>query len=171
MSAKGSSLAKEPSEHKIVHERMFDAPRELVFKAFTEPERLTRWWGPNGFTTPSCTVDLRPGGAFHYCMRSPDGKDYWGKGVYREIVRHERIEYSDTFSDENGNRALPTAYGLSRDWPEETLVKVTFEEREGATKVTLQHEVYFAPPAEVDMCRQGWAELLDRLGGYLEGAK
>ncbi|MCX6832633.1 MAG: SRPBCC domain-containing protein, partial [candidate division Zixibacteria bacterium] len=69
--------------------RVFDAPRDLVFKAWTEPERVASWWGPNRFTMPVCKIDLRPGGVFHYCMRSPDGKDYWGKGVYREIIESE----------------------------------------------------------------------------------
>ncbi len=85
-----------PSDRVLVITRVFDAPRDLVFKAWTEPERLMRWWGPKGFTTPFCKVDLRPGGVFHYCLRSPEGRDVWGKGVYREIVEPERIIYTDT---------------------------------------------------------------------------
>ena len=74
------------AERTLIIERVFDAPRALVFKAWIEPERLVRWWGPQGFTMPSCTMDLRPGGAFRFRMRSPEGTDHWLRGVYREIV-------------------------------------------------------------------------------------
>ena len=77
--------------------RIFDALRERVWKAWTEPELMKRWWGPKGFTTPYCEIDLRVGGKFLYCMRSPEGKDYWNTGVCREIVRLERIVCTDSF--------------------------------------------------------------------------
>ena len=75
----------------VVITRIFDAPRERVWKAWTDPEQLKHWWGPKGFTTPVFRADLRVGGALLYCMRSPEGKDYWGTGVYREIVPVTRI--------------------------------------------------------------------------------
>lgn len=171
MSAREGSSARKLSGHPIVHSRLFDAPRDLVFRTFTEPERLVRWWGPKGFSTPSCKVDLRTGGVFHYCMRSPEGKDYWGKGIYRDIVPDARLVYTDLFSDENGNTVQPTVHGLSADWPAETEVTVAFEDEGGRTRVTLQHDVGQAPPAEVDMCRQGWGEMFDRLGDYLKDAR
>src|SRR3989442_13310132 len=108
------------SDQELVITRVFDAPRDLVFKAGTEPQRLMRWWGPNGFTTPFCKVDLRPGGVFHYCMRSPEGQDYWGRGVYREIVEPERIVYLDSFADEEGTPVEPAHYGMSPGHPAET---------------------------------------------------
>ena len=77
------------AERTLIIERVFDAPRALVFKAWTEPERLVLWWGPRGFTMPACTMDARPGGAFRFCMRSPEGTDHWLRGVYREIVEPE----------------------------------------------------------------------------------
>ncbi len=80
-------------ERGIVITRVFDAPRGRVFNAWTDPEHFERWWGPNGFTTPVCKVDARAGGILHYCMRSPEGRDFWGKGVYREVVEPERIVY------------------------------------------------------------------------------
>src|SRR5439155_1144130 len=70
----------------LVITRLFDAPRERLWQAWTDPEHVKRWWGPKGFTTPLCTIDLRVGGELLYCMRSPEGKDYWSKNVYREIV-------------------------------------------------------------------------------------
>jgi uncharacterized protein YndB with AHSA1/START domain len=151
----------------IVITRVFEAPPERVFKAWTEPERVTRWWGPNGFTTPVCKIDLRPGGVFHTCMRSPEGQDFWSKGVYREIVEPERIVCTDHFSDEAGNVIPPTHYGMSATWPAEALVTVTFAPQEGTTRFTLHHAVGSAPAAERDQCRQGWSESLDRLAGYL----
>ena len=147
----------------IVITRVFDAPRERVFKAWTEPERFVRWWGPNGFTTPFCTMDVRPGGVLRYCMRSPQGQDFWGRGVYREIVAPERIVYTDTFSDQDGHPVPPTHYGMSADFPPETLVTLTFAAHAGKTTLTLQFSVGSAPASEREMCRQGWAESLDRL--------
>ena len=147
--------------------RIFDAPPSLVFRAWTDPEHVKRWWGPNGFTMPFCTIDLRVGGVFHYCMRSPDGQDYWGKGVYREIVEPERLVFTDTFSDEAGNVVPPTHYGMSADWPTETLVTVTFEDHDGKTKLTLRSPLGTAPQAEREGAQQGWSESLDRLAQVL----
>ena len=154
-------------EQALVITRVFDAPRTLVFKAWTEPERLMRWWGPHGFTTPFCTIDLRPGGVFHHCMRSPEGHDYWSKGVYRDIVEPEQIVCTDFFSDAEGNLVSPTYYGMSPDWPPEALVTVTFAEHDGKTTLTLHHTIGSAPAAERDQCRAGWSESLDRLATYL----
>lgn len=159
--------AEEPAEEMLVITRTFDAPRSLVFKAWTDPERLMRWWGPNGFTLPVCMLDLRPGGVLHYCMRSPDGKEYWGRGVYREIVEPERIVYTDCFSDEQGNVAPPTQYGLSAEWLMETEVTVTFAEEEGRTLLTLESAIGAVPAEELEMCRQGWSESLERLAAEL----
>src|SRR5256712_10816040 len=99
------------SDQDRVITRVVDAPRDLVFKAGTEPHRLMRWWGPNGFPTPFCKVDLRPGGVFHSCMRSPEAQAYWGRGVYRESVEPERIVYLDSFADEEGTPVGPAHYG------------------------------------------------------------
>ena len=115
----------------IVITRVFDAPRELVFAAWTRPEHLLRWWAPKGCSTPHCKVDLRPGGSFHYCMRTPEGRDIWGLGVYREIVAPERIVYVDSFADAQGNPVPPSDYGMSDGHPAETLVTVTFAEHGG----------------------------------------
>jgi len=99
-----------PAERELVISRVFDAPRELVFKAWTEPEHLVRWWGPKGHTTPYCEIDLRPGGVMHHCMRSPEGRDVWSKGVFREIVVPERIVLTDSFADAQGNVVPPTHF-------------------------------------------------------------
>jgi uncharacterized protein YndB with AHSA1/START domain len=155
--------------NEIVITRVFEAPQKLVFKAWTEPERMQRWWGPNGFTMPYCTVDLRPGGVIHFCMRSPDGQDIWCKGVYREVVEPERIVSTDSFADKDGNVVEPSQYGIP-DWPKEALITVTFEEQAGKTKFILRHAVGSAPAAAREGCQAGWSESLDRLAGYLKEA-
>ena len=154
------------SEQNLLITRTFDAQRELVWKAWTDPERVKRWWGPKGFTAPFCKIDLRVGGVYLNCMRSPDGKDYWSTGVYREIVKPERIVCTDSFADEKGNVVPATHYGMSADFPLEMLVTVTFEEREGKTKLTLIH-VGIPTGADQDGARQGWNESFDKLAEHL----
>lgn len=134
----------------IVVERVLDAPRELVFKAWTEPEHLAHWWGPRGFTLPACQMDFRPGGSFRFCMRSPDQRDHWCAGVYREIVAPERIVFTSNVCNELGVATLTT---------------VTFAEYEGKTKITL-HQTFADTPAG-ERVQQGWGETIDRLAAYL----
>lgn len=162
-------LSAEPEKPTIVMTRVFDAPRRLVFEAWTRPEPLVRWWAPKGWTTPFCTIDLRPGGVFHYSMRSPEGRDFWGKGVYREVGEPERIVYTDSFSDEEGNLVEPAHYGSSPDYPSEALVTVTFAEHEGKTRVTLHHAIPESVP-ERSGVQQGWTEMFDRLAEELAKA-
>lgn len=161
-------MATRIAEQELVSTRTINAPREMVFKAWTEPEHLKRWWGPRGFTAPHVTIDPRPGGVYHYVMRSPDGQEFWGKGVFREIVRPERIVYMDSFSDEAGNLVEPTHYGMSPDFPAQTLITVTFAEHQGKTEVTLRYSVGSASAIDRENMQQGWAESLDRLAEYLE---
>ncbi|MEX1031415.1 MAG: SRPBCC domain-containing protein [Paenibacillaceae bacterium] len=93
-----SNVTTNIGEREFELERIFDAPRELVFKMFTEPEHLARWWAPIPYTIPVCKIDLRPGGIWHYCMRSPEGHNHWAMSTYREIVEPERIVYNSTFA-------------------------------------------------------------------------
>ncbi len=92
---------------RMVVTRVFDAPRELVWKAWTDPKYVMQWWGPKGFTAPVCKMDFRVGGKFLYCMRTPDGQECWNGGEYHEIVPHEKIVYSMYFSDSEGNKVEP----------------------------------------------------------------
>ncbi len=155
-----------PSDREVVIQRVFDAPRELVWKAWTDPQHVMRWWGPKGFTAPSCRIDFREGGSYLYCMRSPEGQDYWSTGVYREIVLLERIVATDSFADEHGNVVPATHYGMSADVPIEMLVTVTFEDLAGKTKLTLRHA---GLPAELRTdAGQGWSESLDKLAEALK---
>lgn len=84
-------------------ERIFDAPRELVFKMFTKPEHVARWWAPTDYTIPVCKIDLRQGGEWHYCMESPEGERHWVKAVYHEVIEPEKFSYTSTFVDQDGN--------------------------------------------------------------------
>jgi uncharacterized protein YndB with AHSA1/START domain len=147
--------------------RIFDAPRELVWKAWTEPEHFMRWWGPKNFTSPVCKIDFRVGGAYLFCMRSPEGRDFWSAGVYREIVEPERIVYTHSFADEKGNPALASRYEMPVDWPAETLATVMFEEFQGKTRLTLRH-IGVPPGLMSEMAAAGWNESIDMLAESLE---
>lgn len=153
-------------ENELVISRVFDASRELVWRIWTEPEQVKRWWGPQYFTSPYCRIDLRVGGRYLFCMRSPDGKDYWSTGVYREIKSPERIVCTDCFADEKGNVVPATHYGLSTKFPLEMLVKVTFEAQENRTKFTLHH-IGIPPGEDTDNTREGWSGSFDKLAEAL----
>ena len=158
-----------PDARELVVTRTFAAPRALVFRAWTEPAHLRRWFGPRGWTLTACTVDLRPGGIWHYCMRGPGGEEVWGRAVYREITPPARLVYTDSFADAAGNPVEPTRYGQSPGSPGEVLVTVTFEERDGKTVVTLRLAAGTMPDADREAVQQGWGESLDRLVETLAG--
>lgn len=153
-----TSAAAEPAERVLVLTRTFDAPRELVFKAWTTPEHLVRWWGPKGFTLPSCEMDLRPGGAFRFLMRSPEGTDHRLHGVYREIAPPERLVFTWTWVDAEGTPG------------HETTVTVTFEEDGAKTRLTL-HQAIFESVGARDAHEGGWTECLERLAAYVAGQR
>lgn len=150
----------------LVITRIFDARREILWKAWTEPERVKSWWGPKGFTSPVNNIDLRVGGTYLNCMRSPEGNDYWSTGVYREIIEPELLVYTDSFSDAEGNLVPASYYGMSGDWPLELLVRVTFEELDGLTKLTLRH-IGIPAGENRDLAKAGWNESFDKLDEYL----
>jgi uncharacterized protein YndB with AHSA1/START domain len=108
----------------IVTTRVFDAPRELVFKAWTDPTHLVQWWGPNGFTTTVHAIDVRPGGVWRFIMHGPDGRDYENRIVYDEIVAPERITYRHGGADD----VEPVAFHTT----------VTFEDIGGKTRLTMR---------------------------------
>jgi uncharacterized protein YndB with AHSA1/START domain len=151
----------------LVITRIFDAPRERVWEAWTEPEHLMKWWGPKDFTSPACRMDFRVGGKYLFCMRSPEGKDFWSTGVYKEIVVPERIVCTDCFADEHGNVVPATYYGMGDDFPLENIVTVTFEDHNGKTKMTLKHEGI--PAGEMrKLTGMGWNESFDKLSESLK---
>jgi uncharacterized protein YndB with AHSA1/START domain len=151
-------------EHGLVITRTFDAPRALVWKAWTEPEHLVHWWGqPKNATMPYCTVDLRVGGLFHCCVKTPDGGTIWVRSIFREIVEAERLIFDMVFSDAHGNivDSPPGLAGYS-------LITATFAEHDGRTTVTIVHAgVEQASTANQTNYQLGWGESLDRLAERL----
>ena len=122
---------------RMVVTRVFDAPRELVWKAWTDPKYVMQWWGPKGCTAPFCEMDFRVGGKFLCCMRSPDGQEFWNAGEYHEIVPQERIVSSMYFSDPQGNKVEPAQYGIEHEAIDGAYDVITFEDLgNGQTKLT-----------------------------------
>src|SRR5712692_4415203 len=149
--------------------RVFDAPRDLVFKAWTESERLALWWGPKGFKMLIANLDLRPGGVFHYCMQAPEGSamggKLWGKFVYREIVSPARLVFVNSFSDEAG---VLTRHPLTPNWPLEVLNVLTFAEHQGKTTVTLTGIPINVTEAEREIFKVGHKSMQQGFGGTLD---
>jgi uncharacterized protein YndB with AHSA1/START domain len=149
----------------------FDAPRERVWRAFTEPERMKHWWGPKGFPVVSSSMDVRPGGMCHYAMSVPDGSLMWGKFAYREIVAPERLVFVNGFSNENGDFVR---HPMVPVWPLEVLSVFRFTEQEGRTTFTLEWTPINATAEECALfdgshegMAQGWAGTLEQLDAYL----
>jgi uncharacterized protein YndB with AHSA1/START domain len=147
----------------VVITRVFDAPRELVFQAWTDPEHLVRWWGPKGFTNPICEVDLRVGGAFHIVMRAPDGAEHPMTGVFRTIDPPARLVFESIATDREGKVLL------------DGLTTVTFVEHgAGGTKLTVESRAV----GRVDYAwrmlegmETGWTQSIDRLGAHIVGMR
>jgi uncharacterized protein YndB with AHSA1/START domain len=157
----------------FVISRTFDAPRDLVWKAWTERDRIMQWFGPKGFTMPVAKLDFRPGGSLHYMMRSVDGGvEMWGKSLYREIVPKERIVWVNMFSDAQGGLGR---HPLAPEWPQQMLTIATFEEpAPGRTTVTIRWSTIDATPEEQktfdtghDNMRMGWSGTFEQLEEYL----
>lgn len=156
--------------------REFDAPRDLVWKAWTEPERFLQWFGPKGATTTIRKMDFQPGGMLHYSQRMPDGRELWGKAAYREIVPPVKIVWVNSFSDKDeGTARHPLTTEL---WPLFLLTEVTFSERNGKTSVTIKWLPLDATEEErkvfdsrLDSMNQGWGGTLDQLTAYLAKTK
>jgi uncharacterized protein YndB with AHSA1/START domain len=135
----------------LVLTRTFDAPRKLVFKAWTDPKHLAQWWGPRGFATSIREMDVKPGGGWHYSMRAPDGKEYPFDGVYLEVVEPEKLVFDGTIHGEPGQRV----------WTE-----VTFIEVGNKTQIKVRQLFSF----ESDATRGapiGWSQQLDRFAEFL----
>ncbi|MBI2893748.1 MAG: SRPBCC domain-containing protein [Deltaproteobacteria bacterium] len=161
------------SAPELVIARTFDAPRETVFAALTRAEKLERWWSPPGHPILSTRLDLRVGGLFHYCFRSPEGQEIWGKLVYREIVAPERIAFVVSFSDREG-RTVRAPFDAS--WPLEVLSTLTLAERGGKTTLTVRGVPINASEAERTAfergrasMQQGWTGTLGQLADLVEG--
>jgi len=146
-------------EKRVVITRIFDAPRELMFKVWTDPKHMAEWWGPNGFTNPACELDLRIGGAIRIDMKGPDGTVYPMTGVFREIIEPERLVFTAwCVADEDGKFCV------------EILNTIVFAEHNGKTKLTVQAVVVKSTPEGAGALagmEPGWTQTLERLDDYL----
>ncbi|HTZ72277.1 MAG TPA: SRPBCC domain-containing protein [Candidatus Aquilonibacter sp.] len=156
-------------KERMVITRVFDAPRALVWEAWTNPKYVMQWWGPNGFTAPACEMDFRVGGKFRCCMRTPDGQEFWNGGEYHEIVLHEKIVYSMYFSDSKGNKVEPEHYGIEHEAIDDAHDVVIFEDfGNGQTKVTLIGNEPMESAKDSGQL-EGWNQQLDKLAAVVAG--
>jgi uncharacterized protein YndB with AHSA1/START domain len=165
-------------DNALVIERVFDAPKEKVWEAWTSPEMVKKWWGPEGFTAPSIKIDFRVGGKYIFAMQGPKGSEWdkvmYSAGVYKEIVPNQKIVSTDYFSDEAGNKRKPTDYGQDPNSPDEMTVTLLFEETEdGKTKLSV---IYPKPETEEQLqamlksgMKEGWQSSLNKLAEALKG--
>ncbi len=138
----------------VILTRVFDAPRSLVWKAWTDPKMMAQWWGPKGFSNPVCEMDVRPGGKMRIHMTGPDGTVYPMTGMFREVVPPERLVFSNVAEDLDGKPLL------------EGETTVTFEEQGGKTRLTVRSSARAVEPIGDDMLKgmnEGWTQSLDRL--------
>jgi uncharacterized protein YndB with AHSA1/START domain len=162
MTAAASSTGPAPTQlgwdgGDLIITRVFGAPRELVFRAWTEAEHFARWWGPHGSTLPFCRLDPRPGGTLHYQHHFPDYPDVWIRGTYRDVTAPERISFITWFSDAAGNRVERPGF------PGEMLITIDLDDHPDGTRVSIRHTGLTEDQGEV----QGWTESLDRLATLL----
>lgn len=170
---------KKTSELEIT--RVFDAPVKSVWKMWSDPDLVKKWWGPKGFTSPFCEIDFRVGGKYLSCMKATEEmegqegyetwkKGIWSTGVYTEIVPFEKIVCTDSFADEDGNVVHASYYGMNKYFPLELLITVTFESEGGKTKMTIRHK---GMPTGKDSegATEGWNQSLDKLAENLKGVK
>lgn len=159
------------TKNELVITRVFDAPRELVFKAWTESERLQQWWGPKGYKVEVSKLDLRPGGLFLGSQRSPEGHVMWGKFVYQEITEPEKLVFIQSFSDEEGNTIRAP---FSPTWPLEIINTLTFQELNGKTTMTMRggpvnatEQEYETYMGMIESLNEGLSGTFDQLDDFL----
>jgi uncharacterized protein YndB with AHSA1/START domain len=153
-SAAAQCLSPAEAGHELVISRLFDAPRALVFKCWTDPQHAAMWWGPQGFTLEACKMDVRVGGAWRMGMRSPEGTRHVKSGIYREVVPPERLIFTFAWEDEAGNPKHAM------------LVEVSFAEEGEKTRLTLRHTNLESEAAR-ELHRGGWTSTMERFAAYL----
>lgn len=155
-----------PADAEVLITRVFHAPRALVFKAWSDTAHLLRWFAPNGCSIEYRQFEFRSGGKYLSCIHTPNGHQCWCAGDYREVVAPERIVMTMAVADASGNRVAPTAVGMDAEWPEETVLTVTFTEQDGKTTMTLRQTVSEAL-AKRTGAHPSWLQMFDRLAEEL----
>lgn len=163
--SKEQNRTAEISTKGLVITHSFDAPRDLVYKAFTEYEWLQRWWGPIGFKFKKASIDLKPGGIFHYCMAAPNGQEMWGKWVIKEVNAPTKFSFVSSFSDEN---LATLRHPLAETWPLETLSTINLVEQGGKTMIALTAEAINANAEEQKTFKEGSASMEKALKASLD---
>jgi uncharacterized protein YndB with AHSA1/START domain len=133
-------LNQSPNKQDLVITRVFDIPVELVWKAWTDPKLVMQWWGPANYISPLCEIDFREGGQYLFCMRAPKeqgGQDYYSAGVYEKIVPMERLEFTQTLADKDGNTVDPIDVGMPPDFPKEVKFVIEFNAQGDRTELTI----------------------------------
>ena len=152
---------------RMVVTRVFDAPRELVWKAWTDPKYVMQWWGPKGFTSPFCEMDFRVGGKYRCCMKSPDGQEFWNGGEYYEIIPYEKIVSSMYFADSNGNKIDPEQLGIEHESIEGAYDVTLFEDLgNGQTKLTFIGNEPMESAKDSGQL-EGWNQILDKVAAVI----
>jgi uncharacterized protein YndB with AHSA1/START domain len=156
----------------VVVTRVFDAPVEEVWKVWRDPEYVTQWWGPTGFTSPSAEMDFRVGGASLVCMRAPaeyGGQDMYNTWTYSRIYLHERIEFVSNFVDENGTHLDPASMGVPPGIPHDAPHVITFKATgDGGTEMTVTEHGYTTEEAR-DLSTAGMDQYLEKMAGIFAG--
>jgi uncharacterized protein YndB with AHSA1/START domain len=166
-----TTAVNEPAVRPFIVSRLFDAPREMVWKAWTEGACLKQWFGPKGCTLPVVNIDFRPGGTCHFCFRTQDGHEMWGKSIYREIAAPAHLVYLQHFSDPTGGI---TRHPMSPGWPLQMLTNVIFAEQNRKTLLTVRWTPLEPTDEERqtfnsgnESMKQGWGGSFDQLADYL----
>lgn len=154
------------SNDAIVIERIFEAPVDLIWQMWTQPEHFKKWYGPEGFSVPVAKMDVRVGGRRLVCMETPDGSmKIWTAGEYTEVVPNERLVYTDGMADESGNLVSPSAMGMPGGYPAITTVTVLLEELNGRTKMVMTHA---GMPKDQQGASRGWEQAFAKMANYLK---
>lgn len=160
-----------PMTENVIISRILKVPRDVVWKTWTEPDQIKKWWGPKKYTATVVKNDLRIGGKYLYSMKSPEGKLLWYTGIYQDLDIHARIISTDSFSDEMGNMVPPSTYGMPADMSNVLHLIVTFEEEQkGKTTLTIK-QMGMPPGTMIQMTKAGWNESLDKFEAALKARK
>ncbi|MES2109113.1 MAG: SRPBCC domain-containing protein [Bacteroidota bacterium] len=157
-----------PKEKELLISHLFDAPIGDVFDAWTDPEKLKHWYAPDGCAITYKSIEVKPGGRFHYHMHDPQHGGAWIIGTYLEVLKPEKLVFTMRFSNENGDMTDGLADGLSAQWPGDILTTVTFEPIGNQTKATI-HEAVSEEEAKKTGAYKGWIMMFNKLNQLLTG--
>ena len=143
--------------------RVFDAPADQAWSAWTVDTEVMKWWGPRPWTCPEARMDVRAGGASVVCMRSPDGFEIWMRWAYSKVIPNERLDYTQNLCDRDGNLIEPTSIGMPAEFPRDVATVVTLTARDGGTEVTITEHTTTTQQL-IDGSHQGLEMVMDQMG-------